>query len=285
MRKKLNLLPLLFLFVILLTGCTEYDPWDSQESKTFLAPPEIPTKEVNSNYIYLTHEATLNNRPVRNYSMCFDKTKLAACWVAYPLHSCYMGSLSRTDAWAFDPQISSTYQAPTRGYSAWNYTRGHQIPSADRTATTELNSQTFYMSNMTPQGYYFNSGAWLSLENRIRSYRCNDTLYVVTGAYWDANTMTYVSRYPVPTHYYKLVLRTRKGNTHKTVFDCTSDELKCIGFWMEHKVVDDANSSELETLNASHCKSVAEIENITGFTFFPEVPVNKTQCVPSDWGY
>ncbi|MDY4849938.1 MAG: DNA/RNA non-specific endonuclease, partial [Paludibacteraceae bacterium] len=81
------------------------------------------------------------------------------------------------------------------GYNG--YTRGHQIPSADRTATRELNEQTFYMSNMTLQAYDFNSGIWLDLENKVRGYMCNDTIYVVTGAHWE-NTSRYAGKYPIP---------------------------------------------------------------------------------------
>ena len=65
-----------------------------------------------------------------------------------------------------------------------NYSRGHQIPSADRTATDELNSQTFYASNITPQNGDFNGGIWASLEGKIRENMCQDTLYVVTGCYF-----------------------------------------------------------------------------------------------------
>jgi len=274
--KKIIYLLQFVIFIVLFNSCETYSPWDTQDSVPFKCEPEIPTEVSNSNYVYVTHKATLNNKEVRNYTLCFDKTKYAARWVAYPLHSCYIGGQDRSDDWAYDPNIVSSYQVSTYGYSTWGYTRGHQIPSADRTATLELNQQTFYMSNMTPQGYDYNSGIWLDLETRVRSYKCNDTLYVVTGAHWD-NTYTNVSRYPVPTHYYKVLLRTRNGNTKKSVFGVAPEDLKCIGFWISH--------SATGSLNASYCKSVADIEALTGFTFFPQVDVDKTECIPSDWGY
>lgn len=278
MKKHLYLLP--FIVAIALCSCETNDPWGDDPVKgTFLCPPELPATISSSNYTYVTHTAALKGKTVRNYSMCFDKTKYAAQWVAYPLHQCYTLSGTRTDAWAYDPDISSAYQVPTKGYSAWGYTRGHQIPSADRLATTELNAQTFYMSNMTPQPYDFNTNIWAELESKVRSqYMCLDTLYVVTGAYWK-NTDTKVGKYPVPTHYYKVFLRTRKGNSGKTVFDAPADELKCIGFWMDSSI--DGNLP----LSSVYCKSVADIEKLTGFTFFPKVNVDKTQCVASDWGF
>lgn len=278
MKKRLYLLP--FIVAIALCSCETNDPWGDDPVKgTFLCPPELPATINSSNYTYVTHTAALKGKTVRNYSMCFDKTKYAAQWVAYPLHACYRGNVDRSyessDIWPYDPQITSSWQAVGRGgYSG--YTRGHQIPSADRTATKELNQQTFYMSNMTPQAYNFNGGIWLELENKVRNNICNDTIYVVTGAMW-TKTNIYAGRYPVPTHYYKVLLRTRKGNSGKTVFDAAADELKCIGFWLSH----DATGN----LTSAYCKSVAEIEKLTGFTFFPKVNVDKTQCIPSDWGF
>lgn len=244
--------------------------------------PECPAKVSNSNYIYLTHTAKIGNKNMRNYSMCFDINKYAALWVAYPLHSCYTsGGAGRayqsSEVWPYDPDISQTYQAVGKsGYSG--LTRGHQIPSADRQANIDMNAQTFYMSNMTPQGYDFNGGIWAALESRVRSYQCKDTLYVVTGAHWE-NTNYRVgkgNRYPVPTHYYKVLLRTVGGNTGMAVTEAQRGDLKCIGFWLDH--------SASGTINKSYCKSVAEIERLTGHTFFPDVDVDKTQCNPSDWG-
>ena len=270
----------ILLLSVIFISCKDIDPWDEGESKLpYPTYPEIPERVSNENYIYTTHHAVLNDREVRNFTLCFDKTKYAACWVAYPLHRCYRGSVGRTyessEVWPKDPTINAEQAIGKGGYNG--YTRGHQIPSADRTATQDLNKQTFYMSNMTPQAYDFNSGVWLDLENRVREYMCNDTIYVVTGAHWETATKK-AGKYPIPTHYYKVLLRTRTGNSKKTVFASSAEELKCIGFWLSHSTAEKGNLK-------SYCKSVAEIEQLTGFTFFPDVNVDKTQCVPADWGF
>ena len=141
----------LFVVLSLLYGCTIKDPWSDLQN-VYPCSPEIPEKIENSDFIYVTHEALLNNRIVRNYTLCFDKTKYAARWVAYPLHKSYRGNSGRTydtrDVWPYDPEISSSLQAVGKGgYNG--YTRGHQIPSADRTATVDLNKQTFYIEHDT----------------------------------------------------------------------------------------------------------------------------------------
>ena len=49
-----------------------------------------------------------------------------------------------------------------------------------------MQAQTFYFSNMTPQNYSLNQNPWAALEKMARdNWMCSDTLYVVTGAYWN----------------------------------------------------------------------------------------------------
>ena len=212
-----------------------------QNLPAFGAWVELPERKENANYQYVTHYGPLsNNKTVRNYSICFDKTKKAALWVAYPIHNAYLtGSGKRTDAWAFDPIIPIAYQANCidKSYRG-SYDRGHQLPSADRLATNELNAQTFYMSNMTPQLNRLNQDMWANLENKVRNNKCSDTLYVVTGVYFDSNATTYDGAgniVSLPSNYYKVLLRTKSGSTGKAIKDCSADELISIGFWVEHK--------------------------------------------------
>lgn len=246
---------------------------------------ETPSVVENDNYQYVTHYSQLHNKSVRNFSICFDKTKQASLWVAYPIHSSYLGSTGRTDAWAFDPEVNSKFQADCvfRSYNG-NYDRGHQIASADRQANREMNEQTFYMSNMTPQWNRLNQDMWANLEMRVRANNCSDTLFVVTGAYFDPNNSTTTrdgagNQVSVPTHYYKVLLRTKSGTTGKAISQCSDDELISIGFWVEHRSYGNIEPPR------SICKSITDIEAITGFTFFPMVSEKvKTQNEPAKWG-
>ena len=88
----------------------------------------------------------------------------------------------------------------------------------------------------------------------------------------------------MPSHCYKLVLRTKSGNTRKHISDITSaDELKCIGFLYEN------DNSEKNTTPAQAAVSVAEIERRSGFKFFrnlnPAIADEvKAQKNLKDWG-
>ncbi len=246
--------------------------------------PELPDKVVDDDYIYISHYAPLaSGNRARNYSFCFDKTLHVAHWVAYPLHYVYRGTVNRQDDFGYDPKVSSSYQA-NLGRGSYNgpYDRGHQLPSADRLASVEMNSQTFYATNMTPQLNRLNQDMWANLEDKVRTYMCNDTLYVVTGCYYANTTTTTTDKSgmvcPIPTNYFKVLLRTVSGNTGKRISDCTADELKSIGFWVEQKSYGDIEPPR------SICTSVAEIERITGFRFFPQAPEQvKQQNNPSQW--
>lgn len=244
--------------------------------------PELPANRSGSDYLYVSHYAKMDLVRVRNYSLCFDKKLRVAHWVAYPLHASHIGSVSRSEAWAADPKIPQQYQAAIwSGSYTGSYDRGHQIPSKDRTTVEDMNEQTFYASNMTPQRSQLNQNMWAALETKVRGYVCADTLYVVTGCYFENQNAATTDRSgnscPIPTHYYKVLLRTRSGNSGKAISECKASELKAIGFWVANQ--------DGQQLSSSLCKSVAEIEQLTGFTFFPGVDSSvKTQLTPTDWG-
>lgn len=135
---------------------------------------------------------------------------------------------------------------------------------------------------MTPQLNRLNQDMWANLEAKVRTYMCNDTLYVVTGCYYATTSTTTTDKSgmvcPIPTNYFKVLLRTVSGNTGKRIKDCSASELKSIGFWVEQKSYGDIEPPR------SICMSVAEIEDKTGFTFFPQVPEEvKQQNNPSQW--
>lgn len=249
---------------------------------------EMPAKIAGAHLSYCHHDKLPSNNKLRNYSFCFDEEKHCALWVAYPLHECYTeGNGKRTNAWGYDPCCIDDDVEPNlrnayypQGGSSYSHSRGHQLPSADRLASNEDNATTFYYTNMTPQLQSLNGATWGALEGDLRSkWMCSDTLYVVTGAHFEPG---YGYAYDnkgagkpcaVPTHYYKVILRTKKGNSGKWVGNCSADELQCVGFWFEH-----VGGAPRQTM------SVAEIEKKTGITFFPNVKnAPKSTYNASEW--
>ena len=153
----------------------------------------------------------------RNYTMGYDKAKRLALWAAYPLHSCYTQGISRERHWGYDPTLAPGEQM-AGGVSA-PYNRGHQVANADRRVSNLANDQISYYSNMTAQRSNFNSGVWAALEGRVRGWMCADTLYVVTGCHFDGSQTSTIDNggntLPVPTQYYKVLLRSKNGSWHR----------------------------------------------------------------------
>jgi endonuclease G len=68
--------------------------------------------------------------------------------------------LERLNNFRDDVRIPEMFRSSLRDYKASNYDRGHMVSSADRMNRAVVNSETFLMSNMSPQVPGFNRGVW-----------------------------------------------------------------------------------------------------------------------------
>lgn len=215
---------------------------------------ELPAYKSIDNCTYVTHYAPISSTQpkARNFTICYDRSKRIALWVAYPIHACYMqGQYNRTDEWAFDPEIPEADQADLRsGSYRGGGVRGHQCMSNHRYVpySTLLNEQTFYSTNIMPQESAFNGGSWQDIENLATKKSCADTLYMVTGNYGVRSWSTDRSgtKVAMPEYCWKVLLRTKNGNTRKRIDEIhDASELIAIGFWAE-------NSSASADVKAQH---------------------------------
>ena len=253
---------------------------------------ELPSQKT-SNDIYITSHLLGDNR--RNYTVCYSREQRAPLWVAAPVHRAYKGDVKRVDNYDFDPTLTVNIQI-TLNRSYGDYTRGHMLGSGERTASREMNNQTFYVTNIAPQlrdGFNERGGAWNNLEYFVDRQLCADTLYVVTGAIYDDFTApdgtnikarTTVNkndnkRVGVPTAYYKALLRTKSGRTGKSVVECKASELKCAAFIIPHR------SDVGHKPTAEDMISIKELERLTGVNFFANVPsAPESKAEAKDWG-
>ena len=204
---------------------------------------------------------------VRNYSFDWDYDNLVAPWVAYPLCASHIGSVLRTDQWGLDPLLPDNKQPVLyNAYSGFG-SRGHQIPSADRTLSREANIQTFYFTNMTPQDYEFNGGFWANLESRVRTWAKKtgatagtDTLYVVTGCFIGNSTKKAYDNHgkavAVPEGYFKALLRYKNNESvgHKGFMACA--------FYFENE------NKYGSKINKDLSMSVTDLEKKLGYKLF-----------------
>ncbi len=200
---------------------------------------------------------------VRNWSCDWDYEEHLSLWVAYPLNPSLIGKGSRTNAWGFDKLLPADLQPSLVSNSyGGGWTRGHQIPSADR-LTYAANVSTFVPTNMTPQNYDFNGEIWARLEGAVRGYASQaDTLYVVTGCLYENSTQYSGNssgfRVKIPTHYFKALLY-RGSSTYAT------EGFMAAGFLLPH----DSGIAGGNYLD--YICSIDKLEKETGIDFFPNL--------------
>ncbi|MCR5519433.1 MAG: DNA/RNA non-specific endonuclease, partial [Bacteroidales bacterium] len=224
---------------------------------------ELPATSATDGLEFFTHTMTVGSRPVRNFSYYYSYEDFDALWVAYPLNSGLIGSTvgRNEDAWGYDPQMPESCQQYVVSTYGTGYTRGHQIPSADRQGTLDRNAATFYATNMTPQDYDFNSGIWVRLEGAVRSLaKSSDTLYVVTGAVLGSKKSRdrLGHSITVPDAYFKAFLFSGTGYGKFSGYSAA-------GVYMEH-------DSSLSGALGTYAMSIDDLEAKTGIEFFVNLP-------------
>jgi len=74
----------------------------------------------------------------------------------------------RLDNFRADIRIPNRFRAGLNAYRGSGYDRGHLVASANHDILEIQNSETFLLSNMSPQNSDFNRGIWRKLEDAIR---------------------------------------------------------------------------------------------------------------------
>jgi endonuclease G len=150
------------------------------------------------------------------FSLDYNEEHEQPNWVYYMLtYELVKGDAKRKDNFRADKKVSTGSATPT-DYKACGYDRGHLCPAADMKISEEAMSETFFMSNMSPQVPSFNRGGWSTLEDQIRRYvkDITDTLYIVTGPVFIHNKGKIGKNgVTIPGFYYKAVFCPKRGGT------------------------------------------------------------------------
>lgn len=257
--------------------------------------------DMSDSQLYYAHHLCKGNekddrgKRARNYTVCYSAKHHCPLWVAAPRHAMYQTKATeRTNAYGVDPEIPADVQYNSKSIGG-GCNKGHMLGSAERLSSAATNRQVFYYTNIAPQrSSTFNTGGggWNTLEDWVDKQVCQDTLYVVIGAYFEKyrdkrgyedspSTISFGGRDDVtrPTMFYYVLLRTKKGDTGKALSECKSSEIKCAAFVRSH------NTGKSIKVDKKDMMSVAELEELTGITYFANVPqAPKTTCSASDWG-
>lgn len=137
-----------------------------------------------------------------------------------------------------DIRIPKRFRAGLRAYRGSGYDRGHLVASANNDILEIQNSETFLMSNMSPQKPDFNRKIWKDLEEAIRHLNGQEDVletYVLTCPvfYFDREVETigdeqdeYGIDVPIPHAFIKSVLaEDDKGKLKLWTFEMENKEL------------------------------------------------------------
>jgi len=186
------------------------------------------------------------------YALSYNEQHEQADWVAYELtkESIQAPNVERSGDFRRDNAVRSI-SAEREDYKRSGYDRGHMVPAGDMAFSTQAMSETFLMSNMSPQVRAFNGGIWRELEENVRDWAYKfKHLYIVSGPILSQSKLGTIGRNDVtiPAAYFKVLL------------DLKDPDQKGIGFIMPNEVTDKPIADFAVTID--------EVEEKTGFDFF-----------------
>ena len=194
------------------------------------------------------------------YALGYIEKHEQPAWVQYIMTAEEVSrrAAKRGDDFRPDPDVP-TGSATPQDYTRSGYDRGHLASAADMSFSAKTMSESFYMSNMSPQAPQFNRGIWSKLEKQVRHFATKEKrIVVVTGPILPAEkTITIgANKVTVPQYYYKVI------------YDTTPPE-KMIGFVLPNK----GSNADLRTFVVT----VDRVEEMTGLDFFSTVPKEKQE--------
>lgn len=177
------------------------------------------------------------------------------------------GPFDRKDDFRADPDLKGP-RSELGDYRGSGFARGHHAPAEDFSQSKERMSESFFLSNISPQVSSVNSGAWARLEKRVRRWVAEDVVtWIITGALLydpaedDPSTAngwvefsTIGAGVAVPTHLFKIVVgQGSDGKWTATAYVVPNERLPT-GYKID-----------------TYRRSVRWIEERSGFDFMPEL--------------
>lgn len=179
-------------------------------------------------------QVVVNRHYTIGYSYYFRQAK----WALEIIDPGRSVDVERFDNFRPDLRIPQLFRADLADYEKSGFDRGHLVASANQAETEIQNSETFLLSNMSPQIPDFNRGIWKELEDSIRKLDAlKDILetYVICGPVFnfDEAVLTIKPKgdkgvtLPIPHAFFKSVLtENKKGQLHMWSFIIPNVESK-----------------------------------------------------------
>ncbi|MFA7332198.1 MAG: DNA/RNA non-specific endonuclease [Candidatus Delongbacteria bacterium] len=206
----------------------------------------------------------------KGFALGYRERDEQAAWVSYCLTKAELRAAKTKRSEDFRRDLAvPTGSATLEDYKGSGYDRGHLAPAADMAFHAQAMSESFLLSNMSPQHKSFNRGVWSKLEEQVREFaRQRGRVWVVTGPVLD-QPLEHVgpSQVSVPRAYYKVLYAPKPRPA-------------MLGFLLPNA----ASSVPLQHFVVS----VDSVEALTGLDFFAKLPDAQERRLeasrrPLDW--
>ena len=255
-----------FLSVLLVGGCGQNTTHnldnDYGNANIKLGNPSKATTDVSNvdNYLMLKPE----------YVLSYSKSRNLANWASWQLNRSWMGDVKRQNNFHPDPALpKGWFHVTTKDYSGSGFDRGHLVNSEDRGQSVETNSSTFLMTNIVPQSPENNQGVWVQLEEYSRDLaKQGKELYIVAGGHGtggegkNGEASELKGKIAVPATMWKVIL----------VLDDSSKGLAGVTASSRAIAVIMPNNQGRNGKWTDFCATVSDVEKLTGYDFFSNVP-------------
>ncbi|MCC9134812.1 DNA/RNA non-specific endonuclease [Pontibacter silvestris] len=212
------------------------------------------------------------------YVLSYSRDRGTPNWVSWHVNKDWLGSASRQNDFRADENLpTGWYRVNGSSYSRSGFDRGHNVPSADRTLSSEANSATFLMTNMVPQAPRNNQETWASLENYTRDLvEQGQEVYVIMGSYGAGGTGSNGTartidegRVTVPSRIWKILLVLPEGQ----------NDLSRVTVNTRVIAIDTPNMNTLNSNWRTYLTTVDAIEAVTGYDLLSSVPEDIQQVI------
>ena len=158
-----------------------------------------------SNYVYQKNPNIVSHK---YYDFLYSEEHEQPYWVKYTSTKQHIleKKYKRKNNFREDPFVK-TQSATLKDYVKSGYDRGHLCPAGDMCFSESAMSESFFMSNMSPQFPSFNRGKWKTLEEKVRNWAVKyDTAIIYCGGVLsDISKTIGPNNVSVPKYYYKVV--------------------------------------------------------------------------------
>lgn len=188
------------------------------------------------------------------YTVSYNQVMRCPNWVAWHLTSDHVdGDVKRLSVYYEDMDVPMP-RATNDDYKGSGWSHGHMCPAGDNKWDEQAMRESNLLTNICPQDGGLNSGVWNKIEQDCRRWaKKYGDVYIVCGPVLLNNEHETIgdNKVVVPEAFFKVVL-------------CLQGTPKAIGFIVRNN---EGKKNKDQFIN-----TVDDVERITGYDFFPDLP-------------